>query len=84
MTLSYSLITGRTAADKTASAVGRASEGAGTSETSGAHLHANRQTVVELITVRTAALVTANCVDAGAVAAGRRGALIFVYALIVI
>lgn len=48
------------------------------------HLHADRQIVVELITVWTTAFVTANCIDAATVAARRSVAFILVYALIVI
>lgn len=48
------------------------------------YLHADRQIVIELITVRTTAFVTANCINARTVAAGRFFAFILVYALIVI
>lgn len=48
------------------------------------YLHANGQIVVKLIAIRTAALITANRVDASVVAARRRVAFVFVDALIVI
>lgn len=48
------------------------------------HLHANCQIVIELVAIRAAALVTADCIDAGAVTAGRRVAFVLVDALIVI
>lgn len=82
--LSYSLITGGTAANKSAGSVWSASEGARTAETSGTYLHADRQIVIELITGRTTAFVTANCIDAGSITARRRVAFILVYTLIII
>lgn len=84
MTLPYSLITGRTAANKSAGSIRGASKGAGTAQASCTYLHADRQIVVELITVWTTAFVTANCIDAATVAARRSVAFILVYALIVI
>jgi len=48
------------------------------------YLHANRQTVIELIAIRATAFVTANRVDAGTVAAWRRITLVLVYTLVVV
>lgn len=48
------------------------------------YLHADRQIVIELITGRTTAFVTANCIDAGSITARRRVAFILVYTLIII
>lgn len=48
------------------------------------HLHTNCQIIIELITIGTAAFVTANRINAGAVAAWRRVALVLVDALIII
>lgn len=48
------------------------------------YLHADRQIIVELITVRTTAFVTANRIDAAIVTAWRRVAFILIYTLIII
>lgn len=48
------------------------------------YLHTDCQIVIELITRRTTAFVTANRIDAGSITARRRVAFILVYTLIVI
>lgn len=84
VTLSYSLITGGTAANKPADSVWSASEGTRAAETSGTYLHADCQIIIELITVRTTAFVTTNRVNAGTIATWRRVAFILVNTLIII
>lgn len=84
VSLSYSLITGRAAANKSVSSIGSASEGAWTSKTSCAHLHTNSQIIVELISVGTATFVTANSINASIVSAWRGVTFVLVYTLVMI
>lgn len=84
MTLSNSLISGRASADESICPVRGATKGARASNASSAHLNANLQITVELVTIRATTFVTANSVDASVVPARGRVALVLVDALVVI